>query len=100
MWPSKVAVSKSGSMTNTIFQQYAEQNILDLQPNLGPKFEFTETGRVIRGSVIIKTDLSPGQLVAKEDSTAWREKLRKKGDILLGSLCNATSVNTEMDNHF
>ena len=67
-WPSTVAVSKSGSMTDEIFQQYVEQNILDLYPNLGTKFEFTETGRVITGPLIIKTALGPRRLVAKDET--------------------------------
>jgi len=85
-------------MTDENFQQFVEQNILDLYPSLGPKFELSEKGRVITGQVIIKADLGPGRLVAKDKNIAWHKKLRKKGAILLGSLCNATSVNAEMDN--
>ena len=98
---SFVGVTKSGSMTDFIFMQYIEKQILPLFPNVHPEWILTpDEKEVIQGPVLIKTDMGPGRLVADRANIEWRKRMRKKGVILFGSSPNATSVNAEMDDMF
>ena len=97
---SFVGVSKTGSMTIEIFQQYIENCIVTLFPNVFPTWEYGPQGEVIKGPILIKTDMGPGRLVAEEININWRDELREKGVHLIGSPPNATSVSAEMDQLF
>ena len=95
-----MGVSKTGSMTIEIFQQYIENCIVTLFPNVFPTWEYGPQGEVIKGPILIKTDMGPGRLVAEEININWRDELREKGVHLIGSPPNATSVSAEMDQLF
>ena len=99
-WPSYVCVSKTGSMTENIFTLYTEKILLELYPNLSPDWQFGDDGKVLKGPVLIKTDMGPGRLIATNENVDWRKDLCKRGVYYLGSCPNSTSVTAEMDDQF
>ena len=59
-----VAVRSSGSTDEGIFQQYVENVILPLYPNIGPQVVRDNSGRLLTGPVWIICDTVLGQLQA------------------------------------
>ena len=87
-------------MDEGIFQQYAENVILPLYPNIGPQVFRDDGGRLLTGPVWINCDTGPGRLQASYENVEWRLKMKDLG-LHLGIGChNATSVGQVMDDLF
>ena len=116
------SVRSSGSMDDSLFNDYVDRVILPLYPNISKTAMsdantgelcdvvvirccscsnfcplFILSGKLLCGPVILKVDSGPGRLVASADSISRREKLKEMGLLILMGLPNATSVQQEMD---
>ena len=92
-----MTVTKSESMTDTLFCEYIETCILRLFPNISPEWKFDEEGEIIFGSVVIKTNAGPGRLCTNFTNVEFREKTERTGYHIILSLPNDTSISAEMD---
>ena len=96
-----VFVTKSGSTTDIIFQQYIEKCIVELFPNLSPILELYLCEEYVTTElVLIKTDMGLGRLVTEGTDIEWRKRIKEKDCTMLGSAPNTTSVSVELDNTF
>jgi hypothetical protein len=93
------AVRSRGSMDEELLNQYIENVIVPLYPNMNKTALFdARTGRLNQGPVILlKLDAGPGRIVSSEIVLAKREALFERGLIIILGLPNATSVQQEMD---
>ena len=92
------AVRPRGSMDDSLLNQYIEQVIVPLYPNMSKTTIFDPvTGKLNQGPVILKVDAGPGRIVSSEDILLKREALFERGLIIVMGLPNATSVQQEMD---
>ena len=92
------AVRSRGSMDEELLNQYIEEVIVPLYPNMNKTAIFdARTGRLNQGPVILKLDAGPGRIVSSEIVLAKREALFERGLIIILGLPNATSVQQEMD---
>jgi hypothetical protein len=92
------AVRPRGSMDDTLLNEYIENVIVPLYPNMHKTAVFDErTGKLNQGPVILKVDAGPGRIVSSEKILAHRAALFERGLIILMGLPNATSVQQEMD---
>jgi hypothetical protein len=92
------SVRSHGSMDDALLNDYINQVILPLYPNISKTTAFEPTsGKLLHGPVILKLDSGPGRIVASYDSILRREALAEMGLIILAGLPNATSVQQEMD---
>ena len=99
-FPSRFAVTKSGSMTDMLFCSYIKDIIVLLYPNVGKEWKYVADGEVLEGPVIIKTDAGPGRLCANFANVKFRRDLGRMGVDIVLSLPNATSVDAELDDMF
>ncbi len=92
------SVRSRGSMDDSLLNDYINQVILPLYPNISKATAFEPTtGKLLHGPVILKLDSGPGRMVASFDSILRREELAEKGLIIMPGLPNATSVQQEID---
>ena len=91
------SVRSHGSMDDSLLNDYINQVILPLYPNISKTAAFDPTGKLLHGPVILKLDSGPGRIVASYDSILRREALAEMGLIIMAGLPNATSVQQEMD---
>ena len=117
------SVRSSGSMDDSLFNDYVERVILPLYPNISRTASFDPVtgkkggrlfycllflpndcfltrlciGRLLCGPVILKVDSGPGRMVASAESISRRTKFLEMGLYILMGLPNATSVQQEMD---
>ena len=92
------AVRPRGSMDDSLLNQYIEQVIIPLYPNMNKIAIFDPvTGKLNQGPVILKLDAGPGRIVSSEDILLKREALFERGLTIVMGLPNATSVQQEMD---
>ena len=96
-YPSFTTVTKSDSMTDKKFCQYIKTCIVDLYPDISKHWNIDETGKIITGSILIKTDAGPGRLCANFNNVNFRKELNDMGCHIVLSLPNATSVGAELD---
>jgi hypothetical protein len=92
------AVRPRGSMDDSLLNDYIEQVIVPLYPNMNKTAVFDPiTGKLNQGPVILKVDAGPGRIVSSEEVLMKREQLYERGLIIIMGLPNATSVQQEMD---
>ena len=92
------SVRSHGSMDDALLNDYINQVILPLYPNISKTAAFDQTtGKLLHGPVILKLDSGPGRIVASYDSITRREALAEMGLLIMAGLPNATSVQQEMD---
>ena len=98
-YDSFFAVRSRGSMEEQLFNQYIEDVIIPLYPNISKTAIFIErtTGKLIQGPVILKIDAGPERIVSSAEVLAKREEFFERGLIIILGLPNATSVQQEMD---
>jgi len=94
---SYYAVRSRGSMDDSLFNNYVEEVIIPLYPNISKRARFDQNGKLLCGPVILKVDSGPGRLVANAESIRKREDFMERGLLIMLGLPNATSVNQEMD---
>ena len=99
-FPSFVAVRASGSMDEKLFQEYVQNVILPLYPNISPEVVRDDGGRLLSGPVWVNCDSGPGRLAASYSNIEWRTQMKDVG-LHLGLGCpNGTSVGQVMDDLF
>ncbi len=82
-----------GSMDDTLLNDYIEQVIFPLYPNMVKVAEFQQvTGRLLKGPVLLKLDAGPGRIVALEEVILKQAEYFEKGLTIVMGLPNATSV--------
>ena len=59
---SFLSVRHKGSMDTSLFQLWFEKVIKVCYPHTSPKVKRNETGRMVKGPLILKTDSGPGRL--------------------------------------
>ena len=91
------SVRSHGSMDDSLLNDFINQVILPLYPNISKTAAFDPTGKLLHGPVILKLDSGPGYIVALHDSILRREALAEMGLIIMAGLPNATSVQQDMD---
>jgi hypothetical protein len=87
-------------MEDKLFGQWLDLVIYPLYPNISPTFEFSESGRVLKGPVLLKVDSGPGRISTAAENLIFREKALHLGLIILLGLPNSTAVTQEMDDIF
>ena len=96
-WDSFVSVRKSGCTDEQFMQQIIEEVYLLLYPNIHPTTERDESGKFLRGPIIIKTDSGQGRLNASFKSIAFYEKMGSMDVHIVLGLPNSTSCTQELD---
>jgi hypothetical protein len=117
------AVRSSGSMDDSLFNDYIERVVLPLFPNISETTKFDPitgksygkrvrtrsltkmlltitynfAGKLLCGPVFLKVDSGPGRLVASPESITKRAEYFEMGLLLLMGLPNATAIQQEMD---
>jgi hypothetical protein len=91
-------VTPKGSMESDYLDQYMENCIYPLFPDMSPIWEYGPNGEVIKGPVCCKLDGGPGRL--GKATHAARVKHASRGLFLFPGLQNATSANQECDQIF
>ena len=92
------AVHPSGSMDDTLLNEYIESVIVPLYPNMHKTAVFDErTGKLNQDPVIFKLDAGPERIVLSERILAHQAAPFECGLIIVMGLPNATSVQIEMD---
>jgi hypothetical protein len=62
-------------MEEQLFNQYIEDVIIPLYPNMNKTAIFNETtGKLIQGPIILKVDAGPGRIVSSAEVLAKREE--------------------------
>jgi hypothetical protein len=95
---SYYAVRSRGSMDDSLLNDYIEQVIVPLYPNMSKTTVFDPvSGKLNQGPVILKLDAGPGRIVACAESISKRGELFERGLVIMLGLPNGTSVQQEMD---
>jgi hypothetical protein len=86
-------VRPRGPMDDSLLNEYIEQVIVPLNPNLNKMAVFDPiTGKLNQGPVILNDNAGPGRIVLSEDILSKREQLYERGLIIIMGLPNATTV--------
>ena len=92
------AVRPRGSMYDSLLNDYIEQVIVPLYPNMSKTTVFDPiSGKLNQGPVELKVGAGPGRIVSSEDVLLKREQLYERGLIIIMGVPNATSAQQEMD---
>ena len=92
------AIRRKGSMDTGLWSQFNETVILNCFPRCSKTIvRCPLTNKLLQGPVIIKTDAGPGRLSKEAASWQFRERMHKKGLIIMLGLPNGTSATQEMD---
>ena len=86
-------------MDDTLLNDYIERVTAPLYPNTNKTMAVFDCmkEKLNQGPVIFKLDAGPGRIVSSEDILSKREELFEHGLIVLMGLCNATSIQQEID---
>ena len=98
-FPSYVCMRKKGSMDTSLWSLYNEEVILRCyRGRVHPTpVRDPDTGRLIKGPLINKTDGGPGRLSREASSLDFRENMAATGMHILLSLPNGTECTAELD---
>jgi len=92
---SGAIVTAKGGMNGDAFEQWLDEAIYPMFPDLAPEWKYDDDGNVVMGPAVLKLDGGPGRLGPA--SRAWRLRAAQRGLLIFPGLQNATSVNQEMD---
>ena len=95
---SSVSVRRKGGMTTSLWRRLIEDVFLPLYPNTSRVVtRCAQTGKMVTGPLIVKTDAGPGRLSKEAESWEFRQRMFEKGVYIMLGLPNATAATQEMD---
>ena len=78
-------------------QQIIEDVYLPLYPNFHKVVKRDNNGKLLAGTVFLKTDSGQGRLVASFSSLEFHERMQDTGEYIVLGLPNSTSCTQELD---
>jgi hypothetical protein len=95
--PNLFASTPKGSMDVTRFGDYCDHVMKFFGDTLSPDWEFSETGEVLKGPIMLVVDSGPGRFADSDENFEIRERTLKRGMSIYACLPNATAAMQLMD---